>query len=86
MHVLWTWVVAIVLLFTTTVGWLVSIPIVVGVARGLNNTLPASGSGRSIATMIELLSFVWGPLFDIFILGWAVISSQRRDVESEVYG
>lgn len=76
---------ASILIFTVSIGWYVSQPVVIGVARAINSSITDS-SGRSAMTAIEYVSFAWGPVLIAFILLWAIISSSKRDVESVVYG
>lgn len=85
MRIVYVWLSAFTLLFMISVGWWVSLPVVIGVSQGLRPQI-TSPNGLLIATAIEYVSYIWGPLFDVFILLWAVLNSQRRDVESEVYG
>ena len=84
MRIVLVWAVAITLIFTISLGWYISQPVVVGIARGLNSTYTTQNQ-RNISTTIEYVSYLWGPLFIIFILLWAVINSQREDVESQYY-
>jgi hypothetical protein len=84
MRIVWVWISAMTLLFMVTVGWWVSQPVVIGVSQGLRSQI--SGTGLNIATMIEYVSYAWGPLFDVFVLVWAFMESQRHDMESEVRG
>lgn len=85
MRIVMVWIVAITLIFTVSVGWYVSQPIILGVSRGLNSSI-TNPNGRNIVTAIEYVSFAWGPILILFVILWAVISSQRRDIESEIYG
>jgi hypothetical protein len=85
MRIVFVWLSAFTLLFMITMGWWVSQPVVIGVSQALRGQM-TNPNGLLIATMVEYVSYVWGPLFDVFILLWAVLNSQRRDVESEVYG
>ncbi len=79
------WIVASILMFSVTVGWYITQPVVIGFSRALNSSL-TSDSARNVATAVEYGSVVWGPLLICFILLWAIYSSQQRDVESEIYG
>lgn len=83
MRLFFVWLTASILIFSISLGWYVSLPVVLGVSRNLNFTNP---TGQNIATAVEYSSYAWGPLFCAFIFLWAVISSAKRDVESEVYG
>jgi hypothetical protein len=85
MRIVFVWLSAFTLLFMITLGWWVSQPVVIGVSQGLRTQI-TNPNGLLVATGVEYVSYVWGPLFDVFILLWAVLNSQRRDVESEVYG
>ena len=85
MRIVLVWIVTIILIFTVSLGWYVSQPIVIGVSRGLNSSITDT-RGRIVATTVEYVSYAWGPIFILFILLWAVISSSKRDIESEVYG
>jgi hypothetical protein len=67
-----------------TVGWWVCLPIVAAVSNALKPSMGASG--LNVATAIEYANYVWGPILDVFIVLLALLNSQRRDVESEVYG
>jgi len=84
MRIVMVWIVAVILVFTISLGWYVTIPVVIGVSYSLNSTI--TGQGRNIAKGVEYVAYVWGPIFIAFILLWAVVSSQRRDAESIVYG
>lgn len=86
MRIVYVWLFAFTLLFMISVGWWVSLPIIAAVSNGLKSPM-TDPTGLNIATAIEYVSYVWGPLFDFFIILWALMNSQRRDVESEVrYG
>jgi hypothetical protein len=84
MRIVYVWLSAFTLLFMISVGWWVSLPIVIGVSMSLKPQI-TDPAGLNIATAVEYVGYVWGPLFDIFILLWAILNSQRKDVESEVY-
>ena len=80
------WSVAFTLLFTVSVGWLISLPICFALSSSIEdqvNTLPGALSAFRI---IEYVVILWGPIWDIFILLWAFMESHRIDVTSQVYG
>jgi len=85
MRILLVWVVAISLMFLVSLGWYTTLPVLIGISRALNNTYYENVNARNIATAVEYASYAWGPVFCLFILLWAVVSSAKRDVESEVY-
>lgn len=84
MRILVVWLNAFAIMFMVTIGWWISQPVVLGVSSGLKSQM--SGAGLSVAYAVEYASYVWGPILDVFILLWAFMNSQKRDVESEVYG
>lgn len=79
-------VIAMILLFTISIVWYVSQPAVIGVSRALNSTYYENANARNVATAVEYGSIAWGPIVDIFILLWWVLSAGKKDVESEIYG
>lgn len=86
MRIVYVWLFAFTLLFMISVGWWVSLPIIAGISNGLKPRI-TDPTALNIAIAVEYVSYVWGPLFDVFILLWAIMNSQQRDVESEVrYG
>jgi len=86
MRIVIVWIVTSILIFTVSVSWWVSQPVVIGVSRGINATIYSNPNARNVATAIEYVSYAWGPLLIIFLLAWAIINSQKRDIESEIYG
>jgi len=85
MRIVYVWLWTFTLLFMISVGWWVSLPVVIGVSQGLRPQI-TNPNGLNIATAVEYVGYAWGPLFDGFIILWALLNSQRKDVESEVYG
>ena len=85
MRIVYVWLWAFTLLFIISVEWWVSLPVVIGVSQGLRPQI-TNPNGLNIATAVEYVGYAWGPLFDGFIILWALLNSQRKDVESEVYG
>lgn len=85
MRIVLVWIVAITLIFSISLSWYVSQPIILGVSRSINSSVTTS-QGRNVVTAIEYVSYAWGPILIVFVLLWAVVSSQHRDVESEIYG
>jgi len=83
MRILLVWVVAITLIFAVSLGWYVSLPIVLGVSRGISSMLNAQG--QTVARGIEYASYAWGPIINLFILLWAIVSSSKHDIESVYY-
>lgn len=85
MRILWVWVVAIILMSSVSFGWYVSLPVVFGISEGLAG-VGLSGTAQGIVTVIQYVTIWWGPIMILFILLWALISSQRVDPTSERYG
>lgn len=85
MRILFVWVVAIALIFMVSIGWYSTMPVVLGMSRSLNATYYADANARNIATAVEYATYAWGPVFILFILLWALVSSSKRDVESQYY-
>lgn len=79
------WIIAVILLFSISLSWYVTLPVLIGFSRALNSSYYANANARNIGLAVEYASYAWGGLFDIFVLLWALVSSSRRDVESEYY-
>lgn len=86
MRIVMVWITAFSLLFIITLGWYVTLPVIIGVSRNLNATTSDNPNVANISTAIEYAAYAWGPIMMLFIVLWAIISSQKRDVESEVHG
>lgn len=43
------------------------------------------GSGFSIASLVMFVAAWWGPIFDVIVVIWAVVSSQAEDAVSAIY-
>jgi hypothetical protein len=85
LRILLVWIVAASMIFVVSVGWWVSLPIVLGVAQGLNSSI-TNTNARLVVTGVKYVAYVWGAILVLFIVLWAIISSQQRDVESAIYG
>ena len=86
MRILRVWILASIIIFSVSLGWYISQPVVIGFSRSLNATISANQNAVNVSKAIEYGSIIWGPLLIIFILLWAIVSSQQRDVESVIYG
>lgn len=84
MQLFYVWLTALVLITSISLGWYVTLPIVSAFADGIANYTSADPNARNIVQLVEFANFVWGPIMVIFILFWAIIYSQKRDVESEM--
>jgi Ni,Fe-hydrogenase I cytochrome b subunit len=84
MRILYVWLTALSLMTFVSIGWYVSMPIVYGVANALRPSI-TMGSGPAIVGFVIIANISWGPIFDVVLLLWALISSQQKDVESEIY-
>ncbi len=83
MRILFVWLTCISLCGMVTLGWYLSQVIILSIAHGLFSS--PTGNTLALLTLIEYVNAWWGPIFCIVIVVWAIVSSQARDVESEVY-
>lgn len=83
MRILFVWLTAVILIFSITTGWYISQDLVISIASvaltGVN------GKAASLLSLIEVMNIIWGPLFDILVLVWAIVSSQADSPQSVVY-
>lgn len=77
MRILFVWLTCVAIMFTVTVGWYISQELVVQIAHQCLSDV--TGQGLALLTLIEYANIIWGPLFDILILLWAIVSSQATD-------
>jgi len=68
-----------------SIGWYSTMPVVLGMSRSLNATYYADANARNIAIAVEYATYAWGPIFILFIILWALVSSSKKDVESQYY-
>lgn len=85
MRIIWVWIWATILIFTVTVGWLLSLPVIAAMGSAANSTVYGNPDAVNVVRFVEYAGYAWGPAFIGFILLLAVLNSQRRDVESEIY-
>lgn len=85
MRIIRVWVTATAMIFMVSIGWWTTQPVILSVGYAIANMI-TSASGLNVKTAVEYACYAWGPLLIIFILLWAVYSSQQRDIESELYG
>jgi len=86
MRILRVIVIGSILLFISTLGWYISQPVVIGIARQVNATVYSNVNARNTVTAIEYASVAWGPVMTLFVLLWMIYSASQRDVESQIYG
>lgn len=86
MRILRVLVIGSILLFISTLGWYVSQPVVIGIARAFNATTYSNVNARNAVSAVEYGSILWGPIMTLFVLLWMIYSASQRDVESVIYG
>lgn len=81
------WIVGLALLSMVTISWYVTQPIIYSLTEGTEPILEDLGenSTQSVHTFnfIRFFGTVWGPIFDGVIILWMLVSSSRRDIESD---
>lgn len=85
MRVIWVWMVALTLLFTVTLGWYLLLPVSFALSSSIEEQISVNPALNTLR-IIEFVSIVWGPFWDILIVLWAWMQSQRIDPTSIQYG
>lgn len=80
MRILFVWLTALMLVFIITVSWYVSQGVVSSIANGLLSD--ATGQGENIRDLVLYANIIWGPLFSVLVVIWAIVSSQANSAES----
>jgi hypothetical protein len=75
---------AISLIFMISLGWYVSLPIILSVANAMDYA--GNPTAINLSNAVKYGAYAWGPVLILFVLLWAAMSAQQRDVESELYG
>jgi hypothetical protein len=79
------WITCIVLCSTITISWYIGLTLISSLGMVIAGQL-GSGQDLQVAQLVQYVSIAWGPLFDIIVVIWAIVSSQARDIQSEMYG
>jgi len=82
MRILSIWITALILMVAISLGWYISLPVVFGMTGGIGQ-LSLSSPANNIRVLAQYVTVWWGPLLILFILLWAIISSQKVDPTSE---
>jgi hypothetical protein len=77
MRVLFVWFTAVISLFVITIGWYICNGVVVTIAH--QALADVTGQALALTILLEYVAAWWGPLFDVIILFWAIMSSQEID-------
>lgn len=90
MRIVMTWIVGIFLIGTIILTWYVTQPLIVkttNVSDEIIDSMGANTSGWESTKTINLyVANLWPVPFILIILLWCIISSQRDDPESVIYG
>jgi len=84
-RVIWVWIVAFTLLFTVTLGWYILLPVSFALSSTIEEQISLNAALNALR-IIEFVSIAWGPFWDILIIMWAYMESQRIDPTSIQYG
>ena len=84
MRMIRVWISCFIFMFVVTASWWLTLPMVISIADTLKPMTLIPEASLLIDT-VSYIATLWGPLLDFFILIWAFMESQRRDVESEIY-
>ena len=80
MRILYVWLSCIASCFVITLGWYISLGVVTAIVQGSLGDV--TGKALSLTGLVEYVAIAWGPLFDIVVILWAIVSSQSIDPTS----
>jgi hypothetical protein len=83
MRLLYVWVTAIVSCALVTIFWLIGNDIVLAIVNSAIGE--PTGQAYSLITILEYFATWWGPVFDVVIIFWAVMSSEQEEISSVLY-
>lgn len=84
MRMIIVWTVAFSLLFSVSLGWYITLPIAFSLGSSIESQV--SGSALNALRIVQYVVILWGPIWDFFILLWALMESHRIDITSQTYG
>jgi hypothetical protein len=91
MQIIFTWILAIMLITVCTMAFYITQPIGYLAITESNTIYQATGPSMAQAakmtatgTILLLFNDLWCPILDCVFLLWALISSSKRDIESEM--
>ena len=85
MRIVWVWIVALSIMFTVTVVWYIFLPISFALSTNIESQITLNPA-LNILRLVEFVTIAWGPLWDLFVIFWAYMESQRVDPTSVTYG
>lgn len=83
MRILFVWLTTVSVVFVITVGWYIGLELTVKITEGFLGSV--TGQALSLTGLIGYAAILWGPLFDIIVIAWAIVNSQAIDPISERY-
>jgi len=78
------WSVTLLLLLTVSLGWYITLPVAFALSSSIEGLV--SGAGLTALRIVQYVTILWGPIWDLFILLWAFMESHRVDFQGQVYG
>lgn len=82
MRLVKVWFYAIFFMAVVTAAWWLTMPIILTISSAFEFTIHEA---QLVVQMVSFASTIWGPLLDVVIVSWALLNSQKRDVESELF-
>ena len=82
MRIVLTWVFGVFIMATITMGWYITLPILLSVSR-FTASMVTDANVVAHINFVEIIGYVWGPIFDLGILLYLILFATKRDVQSE---
>ena len=76
--------VAILTMIPVSIAWYALLPVAYSISSAVEDQV--AGAGLTTLRIAEYVVLLWGPLWDLFIVLWAVLESHRTDYQGITYG
>jgi hypothetical protein len=86
MNVIRVWITGLSMMAMISIGWYATLPTVLSVSRAVGVIAAADANVVSHINLVEIVEYIWGPVFVFVILLWMIIYGHKQDVQSEYAG
>jgi hypothetical protein len=83
MNVIKVWIFGMSVMAAISLGWYISLPIVLNVSRAAGLIAAADANVVSHINLVEIVEYIWGPAFVAVILIWMIVYGHKVDVQSD---
>ena len=80
MRIVKIWLTCVAVCSMLTIAWYICLGVVTSIVQ--SSLGDVTGQPLSLVGLVEYVAIAWGPIFDIVVIIWAIVSSQAEDAVS----